>query len=154
MEIKDLPKAYQGQARKKYEKALKNRSDDLKAVTYTVKRFKEKNGSNRRKYGNKKTIVDGHEFDSLKEASRYRTLKAMEEDGEIKNLILQPRYELIPSFSKGGKKFRKTEYVADFQYEKDGEIIVEDTKGYRTDVYKIKRKLFEYRYPDLTIVEI
>lgn len=52
---------------------------------------------------------------------------------------------------KGGKTFRKIEYVADFQYEQDGKIIVEDVKGMETDVFKLKKKLFEYKYKDLEL---
>lgn len=133
MEIKDLPEAYQKQAIAKYGKDIMKKKP---------------------KYGNTKLEVDGHVFDSLKEASYYGTLKYMEKAGEISHLVIQPRYELIPAFTKNGKKYRKTEYVADFQYDKDGEIIVVDTKGCRTDVYKLKRKMFEYRYPDLTIEEV
>lgn len=90
------------------------------------------------KYGNKKTVVDGITFHSAKEAQRYSTLKLLEKVGEIRGLKLQPRFKL--------EVFGKliTTYVADFQYlERDGGVVVEDVKGHRTDVYKIKAKLFE-----------
>ena len=64
---------------------------------------------------------------------------------------LQPRFLLQESFKKNGKTFRKIEYIADFMYEEDGKVIVEDVKGMKTDVFKLKRKLFEYKYPDLTL---
>lgn len=99
------------------------------------------------KYNSKKTIVDGIEFHSKKEANRYCELNLLESAGEIKNLQLQPRFTLQESFKYQGKTERKIEYVADFMYEeKDGQIVVEDTKGFRTDVYKLKRKLFLKKY--------
>lgn len=106
------------------------------------------------KYHNKKILVDGIEFDSKLEAKRYLELRQDEAFGLITNLELQPVFELIPSFKKNGKTFRKTTYKADFSYIRNGKKIVEDTKGFRTDVYKLKNKLFEYKYPELTIKEI
>ena len=108
----------------------------------------------RTKYGNRKTVIDGIKFDSEKEAEYYSYLKLLERAGEISDIVLQPRFELIPPFEKGGQKFRGLYYVADFQFEKAEEIVVVDVKGYKTDVYKLKHKLFEYLYPDLTIEEI
>lgn len=109
-----------------------------------------------RKYHNNKTIVDGIKFDSKLEAKRYTELKMMERTGLIKDLILQPVYELQPSFKKNGKTYRKITYRADFSYYRvnDDKRIVEDTKGFKTDIYKLKLKLFEYAYPNLTIKEI
>lgn len=106
------------------------------------------------KYHNTKTVIDGISFDSKKEAEYYKMLKLLEKNQIIKNLKLQPRYELIPSFTKNGIKHRKCEYIADFEYIEDGKTVVVDTKGFKTDVYKLKRKLFEYKYPNLTIKEI
>lgn len=106
------------------------------------------------KYKNEPIDVNGHSFASKAEARRYQVLLLMEQAGEIKNLRLQPKYELIPAFKKNGKTFRKTEYIADFEYFQDGRTIVEDVKGFRTDVYKLKRKLFEYKYDHLTLREV
>ena len=109
-----------------------------------------------RKYHNKKTVADGIKFDSRLEAERYAQLKMMERAGVIRDLELQPEYELIPSFKKDGKTWRKTVYKADFRYilAEDDRIIIEDVKGstaVMTDVFRLKQKLFEYRYPELTI---
>lgn len=109
-----------------------------------------------RKYHNTKTVADGIKFDSKLEAERYAQLKLMERAGVIRDLELQPEYELIPSFKKGGKTWRRTVYKADFRYILcDGDrIIIEDVKGSTaviTDVFRLKQKLFEYRYPELTI---
>lgn len=100
------------------------------------------------KYHAHKTTVDGITFDSKREAKRYQELKLMERAGAIRDLRRQVRYELIPSFDCGGKHYRPTSYVADFVYvdAKTGAEVVEDVKGMRTDVYRIKAKLFAHRY--------
>lgn len=103
------------------------------------------------KYRNKKTQVDMYVFDSVLEARRYKQLALLERAGEIKNLKLQVPFLLQESFRKNGKTYRKIEYIADFVYEEKGKTIVEDTKGIKTDVFKIKQKLFEYKYPDLSL---
>lgn len=103
------------------------------------------------KYNSRKTIVDGITFDSKKEARRYLVLKQMEQDGEIKNLRLQVPVELIPSFEilvDGKKRKRRAmRYICDFVYDEvNGTTIYEDVKGKKTDVYAIKKKLFEYKF--------
>nr|DAK54673.1 MAG TPA: Endonuclease [Caudoviricetes sp.] len=106
------------------------------------------------KYRAKKTEIDGIKFDSKKEAKRYIALRELEKKGNIEKLMLQPRFLLQEGFRKNGKAYRKIEYVADFMYEQDGKLIIEDVKGIKTDVYKLKQKLFEKKYQDLTIKEI
>lgn len=100
----------------------------------------------RSKYHAKRTSVDGITFDSKREADRYLVLKSMEEDGAIEDLRRQVRYELIPAFDVDGKHYRPVFYVADFVYLEDGKEVIEDVKGMRTDVYKLKSKLFARRY--------
>lgn len=102
--------------------------------------------SGRSKYHARKTEVDGITFDSRREADRYLVLKGMEEDGTIEDLRRQVRYELVPAFDVDGKHYRPVYYVADFVYVEDGNEVVEDVKGMRTDVYRLKSKLFAYRY--------
>jgi hypothetical protein len=88
------------------------------------------------KYGSKKTELDGIVFDSAKEAKRYIELRYLLKAGEIKYLERQVEFEL----NEGGT--HSLIYLADFVYEtKDGKMIVEDVKGFRTRVYKKKRKL-------------
>lgn len=96
------------------------------------------------KYNAKKATVDGHTFDSKREAERYCELKFFVRAGEIRNLVLQPRFLLQDKFvDKHGKTHRKIEYVADFLYiDKDDNAIVEDVKGMLTAVYKLKKKMF------------
>lgn len=98
------------------------------------------------KYRARKTTVDGITFDSKREANRYLVLKGMEEDGAIEGLRRQVRYELVPAFDVDGTHYRPVYYVADFVYVEDGKEVVEDVKGVRTDVYKLKSKLFARRY--------
>ena len=109
-----------------------------------------------RKYHNTKTVADGIKFDSKLEAERYTQLKILERAGVIRDLDLQPSFELLPSFRKNGKTWRKTVYKADFRYIlADGDkTIIEDVKGSTaviTDVFRLKQKLFEYKYPELSI---
>lgn len=90
------------------------------------------------KYHNKKT----NGFDSKHEADRYMELALLERAHMISNLKTQVPFEIIP---KCGKQ-RATFYVADFVYSIGDRVIVEDAKGYRTDVYKLKKKLMKWRY--------
>jgi len=114
---------------------------------------------NNRKYGNKKTTVDGIEFDSVKEADRYCELKYLQKARIISNLELQKEFELIPAqyeyFERYGKKGQQLKdgkrcieqsvvYKADFVYTENGQTVVEDTKGMKTKEYIIKRKLMLY----------
>lgn len=87
------------------------------------------------KYNAKRTNVDGIVFHSGKEAARYAQLKILEKAGEIRNLHLQVKF----SIDIGG--IRICNYIADFVYDEGSAEIVEDAKGKRTDVYKIKKKL-------------
>ena len=109
------------------------------------------------KYNNIKTVVDGHKFDSLKESRRYSELKMMEKAGLIKNLALQPKFEIIPAVKWNGKTYRKRSYLADFIYKEDGVVIVEDVKSFITKknpVYTLKRQLFLIKYPEYVFKEV
>ena len=92
------------------------------------------------KYGAKK-VTDhntGEVFDSKKEYHRWCELRLLERAGKITDLQRQVKYELIPK----QKGERACTYLADFVYkDSDGNTVVEDTKGVRTDAYRIKRKL-------------
>lgn len=106
------------------------------------------------KYHAQKTEVDGKTFDSKHESRDYLKLKSMEDSGIISNLQTQVSFELQPKYTtKDGRKIRSISYVADFVYERDGVTYVQDSKGMKTDVYKLKRKMFECRYPDIIFVE-
>lgn len=97
------------------------------------------------KYSNIKTMTaDGIKHDSRKEARRWVELTLLQRAGEISDLKRQVKYELIPK--QEGE--RAVTYIADFVYidNKTGNTVIEDCKGFKTDVYKLKKKLFQYRY--------
>ena len=115
------------------------------------------------KYHNKKYEIDGIVFDSRKEGRRYCELKALQAAGIIHDLQLQVKFVLIPAqreecnevYKSGSRKGKpklgkiiehECAYYADFVYFENGEKIVEDAKGMRTEVYKVKRKLMLERY--------
>ena len=106
------------------------------------------NGNMARKYHNKKVEYDGYTFDSIREKNYYIKLKLLEKAGKIKELELQKEYELQPSFKLNNKTSRKITYRSDFTYKttEDDKLHVVDVKGFRTDVYRLKKKLFEYKY--------
>ena len=107
------------------------------------------------KYGNKKTIIDGYKFDSKLEATRFLYLKKLLIAGTITDLTLQKSFTLQDGFIYNKKKERPIAYVSDFYYkDKNGNEIVEDAKGFKTDVYKIKRKLFLFKYPHIRFSEV
>lgn len=108
------------------------------------------------KYGNKKVEIDGLTFDSKAEALYYSELKLRQKSGEISFFRTQPRYRLLDSFEKDGKKHRPIDYIADFEiHHKDGSIEVVDVKGYKTEVFRIKEKLFNKKYPHkLTLITL
>lgn len=100
------------------------------------------------KYKSKKCIIDGITFDSKKEGKRYAELRKLEERGEIADLQMQVKFELIPSQRIAGRVVeRPCVYKADFAYYHDGEYIVEDVKSNKRIIrpeYIIKRKLMLY----------
>lgn len=110
------------------------------------------------KYGNRKVSVDGIDFDSIREARRYKELKLLLLAGDITCLRMQVPFELVPAqyeetgkvYTRGPRKGQPKQgrcieksvvYIADFVYWQDGKRIVEDTKGMKTKDYIIKRKL-------------
>ena len=110
------------------------------------------------KYHAKRINVDGTVYDSKKEAKRASVLEQQEKYGIIKNLQKQVVFELQPGYTNNqGKKIRPITYKADFVYEREGQKIVEDIKGSKltlTEAYKIKKKIFMYKYPEYIFLEI
>jgi hypothetical protein len=100
------------------------------------------------KYNARRVEIDGHRFASAAEGRRYATLSALERAGRIAGLELQPRFDCIVA----GVKI--CAYVADFRYRQGGAAVVEDVKGVRTALYRLKRKLAEACHPGLVITEI
>lgn len=113
--------------------------------------------SNKSKYGNIKEEVDGYTFDSRKEAARYRELRLLEQAGEIHDLEVHPKYELWAWVGTVVEERRVIgTYTPDFEYQTHpflGRTIIEDVKGVRTAVYRLKKKLFEANY-GLKITEV
>lgn len=94
------------------------------------------------KYHSRKFTLDGIVFDSVRESRRYKELKLLEKAGKILDLKRQVKYQLIPAQKLNGKTVeRAVTYVADFTYWQGNEFVVEDTKGFKTKDYIIKRKL-------------
>jgi len=96
----------------------------------------------RNKYGAKKTIVDGITFDSRREAARYRVLKTLERGGAIANLVLKVKYPLVVNGVKIGR------YTSDFEYEENGQHVVEDVKSPAT------KKAHDYRLRKLLMLAL
>lgn len=119
-----------------------------------------RNFYSKNKYHANKIEINGEKFDSMKEFRRFSYLKDLEEKGEISDLRRQVKYILIPTqrepdsvgarggIKKGKMIEKECSYFADFVYKIPGaeKEIVEDTKGFRTTDYIIKRKLMLYIY--------
>lgn len=106
------------------------------------------------KYRNTKIEFEGYTFDSKKEMNRFVQLRLLLTAGQISDLLHQPEFMLLDNFEhKTEGKIRGLKYIADFKYEKDGQTVVEDVKGMKTDVYKIKKKFFLAKYPDIIFLE-
>lgn len=94
------------------------------------------------KYHNRKVTRDGETFDSVKEYRRFCELRLLERAGAVTDLRRQVKFELIPAQRIDGKVVeRACSYVADFVYMENGQQVVEDAKGMRTQEYRLKRKL-------------
>lgn len=94
------------------------------------------------KYHAQRTEYDGIKFASKKECLRYIELKNRLKDGTIQDLKLQVPYILIEKSRYG----RAIKYIADFTYTEFGEFVVEDVKGMKTPVYKLKKRLMAEKY--------
>lgn len=105
------------------------------------------------KYKNKKIIIDGIKFDSQDEAAYYLDLKEMKERGEVVKFILQPKLTLIPSYKKYGRTIAAITYTPDFLViYPDGKEVYVDVKGFATDASILRKKIFDYIYPELTLI--
>ncbi|CDV96392.1 Protein of unknown function (DUF1064) [Desulfitobacterium hafniense] len=104
------------------------------------------------KYNAKRVQVAGKVFDSKAEANRYRELLLLMKTGEVAEVECQPRFLLQEGFRKNGKTHRPIYYIADFLVKyADGHTEVEDVKGVKTEVFRIKQKMFEKRYPEYSL---
>lgn len=99
--------------------------------------------------------VDGIVFDSMAEAGRYCELKILETHGEIEKLERQPRFLLQEAFRHPVHGLQRAiYYIADFAYTRKGARIVEDCKGMRTEIYRLKKKLLLAKYPEINFQEV
>ena len=106
------------------------------------------------KYHNKTTEVDGILFDSQKEAEYYTNLLWLKRSGAVTDIKLQPEFVLQPAYEREGKKIRPIIYRADFKVtEASGHVYYVDTKGMKTPVYLLKKKMLLYKYPDIDFRE-
>ena len=101
------------------------------------------------RYSTYKPVIDDIEFDSLMEAKYYIHLMAQKKAGVIKSFERQVPFELQPRFKKEGKIYRPITYISDFVVYYQDKTYVIDIKGTETTEFKLKRKLFEYKFPDL-----
>jgi hypothetical protein len=96
------------------------------------------------KFKAKPTETDGIKFSSKKEAKRYNNLKTLQNIGEVIFFLRQ-----VPFHLPGGVK-----YVCDFFiFWANGEVTIEDVKGFKTETYKAKKKMVEAIYP-IIILEV
>lgn len=115
-----------------------------------IQEYKEllKSSEAKSKYHNKKVEFRGFTFDSVKERDYYIYLLDREKRGEVRHINRQYKFEIIPSFTTpAGEKIKAITYLADFYF---FDIVsnswrVIDVKGYKTDVYKLKKKLLAYK---------
>lgn len=107
---------------------------------------RKKNKINKKHTNAKKVVFDGIAFDSKQECDRYLWLRNLESIGKIQNLELKPEFELCPHFKVGKYSFDSMNYTPDFKYIKDGDIIIEEFKGRKTEPYRMRRKLFVYKF--------
>lgn len=101
------------------------------------------------KYHAKPTVADGIRFSSIYESARYKELKLLLRAGAITDLHMQPKFDLHVN------GIKVCTYVGDFLYlDELGNTVLEDAKGVRTPVYRLKKKMMAAEYPWLPITEV
>jgi len=110
------------------------------------------------KYHAQKCTVDGIRFDSRREAERYRELQLLKRAGRIRDLELQPEYQILVTTIQGRSPLVKVgRYRADFRYidTDTGRLVVEDAKSpaTRTTAYRLRKRLVEAIH-GITITEV
>lgn len=146
--LKDLPEALSLRDHKHVCELFGVKDRDKLPDTMTVEEYKLflRDGilpkkEKKQKYGNKKVLVDGRRFDSMKEAKYYKELKLWKRSGEVIDFFLQVPY-LLP----GGITYRMDFVVVWRDHKRGGRVECVDTKGYRTRVYINKKKQVEEIY--------
>lgn len=110
-------------------------------IEMSIEEYKKVTGG-KNKFGAKKTVCrQKHTHDSKKEATRCNELYVLKRGGVITRLKQQPKFVLLKGFWCQHEKIRPIVYRADFSYYEDGELVIEDVKGKRTEVYLLKKKM-------------
>lgn len=99
------------------------------------------------KYNNQKCVLNGLEFDSRAERAFYEHLLGLQEKGLVEEIKLQPKYIIFDGYTLEGKKVRPITYSADFEViYTNGKCEVIDVKGFETQQFAIRKKLFEGKF--------
>lgn len=124
-----------------------------RVTTMTVEEYREIRKRSRNKHNARAVRIDGLRFDSQREAARYGELRLLESAGEIRDLVIHPRYVLQERFkdAHSGKWIRQVTYTPDFAYVENGRKVVEDVKGpsTMTDAFSVRRRWFQKQNPDV-----
>ena len=119
---------------------------------FQIKRFAKNNikpkKPKRSKYNNKRVRVDGILFDSQKEADYYSELKLQLRAGVIKGFCRQPEFILVDGFADKKPVIYKADFIV---FKQDGIAEIIDVKGMETEIFKLKKKQFEDKFPELEI---
>lgn len=158
IDINSLPLSAQIQVRAKLDEQKQQRAKKQPEAQKRQKQPKEADAAEPSKYRNVKVIrvVDGEtvKFPSKREARRFDELYLQYKVGAIQDLRLQQDFTLVEGYTRpNGKRVRPMVYKADFVYLRNGERIVEDAKGKRTEKYLMKRKLMLEKY-GIEILEV
>ena len=126
------------------------RSDLHESATEKMSKDKDR----KHKYGAKASVYDDIKFDSKLEMKCYVALKQMKRANLLKDFKLQVPYELQEKYvNVAGKKIRAINYISDFVVEtNNGDIFIIDVKGLVLPYFKMKKKLFEYKYKEILYI--
>ncbi len=129
---------------------LKEAKENKLIKSFILPTFKEQSAKS--KFGAKKCFIDDNKFDSIMEAKFYVYLLGLKKEKKIKSFLIHPKFNLQESFKKDGKTIRAMDYISDYivTIDKNKEIVF-DVKGRETSDFKIKKKLFDFKYRDLTL---
>jgi hypothetical protein len=104
------------------------------------------------KHGNHIVVVDGEKFHSMGEYRRWCELQLEQRAGRITDLERQVAYELVPTLRRPGQRTEPAlRYTVDYRYREDGTVVCEEYKGHPDAAWKIRRRLFIWLYPDITL---
>ena len=128
----------------------------------SIEEYRSSGEKHRSKYRNIRTVIDGIDFMSKREANYYATLKIRERAGEIKNIRRQVPFILQDKFLYSGEIVLPIKYLADFVIDEktangwimDVVIDVKASSKFSDDVYKLKKKMLLFKYRDIIFREV